>query len=110
MTYAVKCRNILNFDASGGVTDGFIVIRNGIIAEVSEQRPECVKIYDASGMTITPGLIDSHTHLVHAGSRENELAQKLAGKPYMDILKSGGGILSTVRATREASLEPPDDF
>lgn len=59
---------------------------------------------DAEGRLVTPGLVDPHTHLVHGGSRENELADKLAGVPYLDILKKGGGILSTVRATREADF------
>ena len=57
------------------------------------------------GKTVTPGLIDSHTHLVHGGSRENELAMKLKGIPYLDILAAGGGIHSTVRATKEATFE-----
>lgn len=58
--------------------------------------------FERKGCTLTPGLVDAHTHLVHAGSRENEFAAKLAGVPYLDILKAGGGILSTVNATREA--------
>jgi imidazolonepropionase len=52
---------------------------------------------------VTPGFVDSHTHLVYAGDRASELRQKLAGKPYMEILAEGGGIMSTVRATREAT-------
>ncbi|WP_416197635.1 MAG: imidazolonepropionase [Sporanaerobacter sp.] len=60
---------------------------------------------DANGKTVTPGLVDSHTHLVHGGSRENELAMKLNGMGYLDILKMGGGIHSTVKATKEASFE-----
>lgn len=58
---------------------------------------------DAKGCFVTPGLVDPHTHLVHGGSRENELDLKLKGVPYLDILARGGGILSTVRATRSAS-------
>jgi imidazolonepropionase len=57
------------------------------------------------GRLVTPGLIDPHTHLVHGGSREHELALKRAGVPYLEILAQGGGILSTVRATRAASEE-----
>jgi imidazolonepropionase len=60
---------------------------------------------DAEGGTITPGLIDAHTHLLFAGSRENELRLRQAGAGYLEILAAGGGILSTVRATRAASLE-----
>ena len=60
---------------------------------------------DGTGKTVTPGLIDSHTHIVHGGSRENELAMKLKGVPYLDILAAGGGIHSTVNSTRKASFE-----
>ncbi len=58
---------------------------------------------DAVGGTITPGLIDPHTHLLFAGSRENELVLRQRGADYLEILKAGGGILSTVAATRAAS-------
>ncbi|HEY4532607.1 MAG TPA: imidazolonepropionase [Fusobacterium sp.] len=54
---------------------------------------------------VSPGLVDSHTHLVHGGSREHEFSMKIQGVPYLDILAAGGGILSTLKATREASLE-----
>lgn len=60
---------------------------------------------DATGKTVTPGLVDSHTHVVHGGSRENELAMKLKGVPYLEILAAGGGIHSTVSSTRNASFE-----
>lgn len=60
-------------------------------------------IIDGGGKTVIPGFVDPHTHLVFAGSRENELEMKLAGKSYLEILDSGGGILSTVRKTRAAS-------
>lgn len=62
-------------------------------------------IIDGKGKTVTPGLVDSHTHLVHGGSRENELAMKLKGAKYLDILEAGGGIHSTVKATRKASFD-----
>ncbi len=61
------------------------------------------KAIDVQGNVVMPGLIDSHTHLVFGGSRENEFEMKLQGHSYIDILKSGGGILSTVEATRKAS-------
>ena len=61
------------------------------------------KIHDAKGMWITPGLIDCHTHLVYAGNRANEFAMRMEGKSYTDIAKAGGGIMSSVRAAREAS-------
>ena len=63
-----------------------------------------IELIDAEKSLITPGLVDSHTHLVFSGWRQRELALKLRGMGYLDILKQGGGILSTVKATREATL------
>jgi imidazolonepropionase len=60
---------------------------------------------DAAGGTVTPGLIDPHTHLLFAGSREGELVLRQRGAGYLEILAAGGGILSTVEATRAASAE-----
>lgn len=60
---------------------------------------------DANGMLVTPGFVDSHTHLVHGGSRENEFSKKLNGVPYIQILQEGGGILSTVNATKKATFD-----
>lgn len=62
-------------------------------------------IDDANGMLVTPGLVDSHTHLIHGGSRENEFSKKLNGVPYIQILQEGGGILSTVNATKNATFD-----
>ena len=59
---------------------------------------------DAAGKVVCPGLVDCHTHLIFAGERVNEWEQKLQGVSYLDILQAGGGILSTVRATRAAPL------
>lgn len=61
------------------------------------------KVIDAKGRLVTPGLVEAHTHLVFGGSREGEMALKQQGVPYLEILKRGGGILSTVEATRKAS-------
>ncbi len=60
---------------------------------------------DARGRTVMPGLIDAHTHLVFAGSRENEFEQRIKGMSYLEIAEKGGGILSTVEATRKASSD-----
>jgi imidazolonepropionase len=62
-------------------------------------------IIDASGCVILPGFVDAHTHLAFAGSRHDEFALRLAGATYEEIARAGGGILSTVRATRSASEE-----
>jgi len=60
---------------------------------------------DASGCVIMPGFVDPHTHLIWAGDRAGEFEMKMAGTPYLDILAAGGGIISTVRQTRAASIE-----
>src|SRR5262245_47708109 len=60
---------------------------------------------DGRGGTLIPGFVDPHTHLPWAGSREEEFAARLAGKTYQEIAAAGGGILSTVRSTRQASEE-----
>lgn len=87
---------------------GFILENAGRIVLIEEGKPPqhfvnfADDVVDARGKVIVPGFVDAHTHLVHGGSRENELAMKLAGKSYMEIHEVGG-ILSTVRATREAT-------
>lgn len=77
------------------------VYENGALPEVSADT----ETIDAQGRLVTPGLIDAHTHLVFGGWRQNEIPLKLKGAGYLDILRAGGGILSTVRATRKASEE-----
>lgn len=63
------------------------------------------KIIDMTGKTILPGFVDSHTHIVFAGNRSGEFARRLRGATYMEIAREGGGILTTMNGTREASLD-----
>ncbi|GFN36217.1 imidazolonepropionase [Tepidimicrobium xylanilyticum] len=84
--------------------DKIIYVGEGELPPEIEITEETIVI-DGKGKTITPGLVDSHTHLVHGGSRENELAMKLKGAKYLDILEAGGGIHSTMKATRKASFD-----
>lgn len=88
------------------VVDGekIVYVGKGELPSHIEVDEETVFI-DGKGRTVTPGLVDSHTHLVHGGSREDELAMKLKGVEYLDILEKGGGIHSTVQATKEATFE-----
>lgn len=92
------------------IENGYIAIADGYIQAVGsgDFREYCGKktrLYNASGRIVTPGFIDSHTHLVFGGSREQEFADKVAGVPYLEILKRGGGIFSTVKETRLRSKE-----
>ena len=93
------------------IENAYIAVKNGKILaigvgdEFGNLCGDDTKIHDAEGLLVTPGLIDSHTHLIHGGSRENEFSMKLNGVPYIEILNNGGGILSTVKATKEASEE-----
>jgi imidazolonepropionase len=90
------------------IENGAVLIENGNIAAVGETaalqkaHPK-VNTLDAEGHVVLPGFVDPHTHLIWAGDRAAEFEMRLEGKPYMQILAEGGGILSTVRATREAS-------
>ena len=96
---------------AGIIENGYVAVKDGRIIALGEgnapkdMEGQDTKVIDGTGKTVTPGLIDSHTHLVHGGSREKELPLKLKGVPYLEILKMGGGILSTVRNTRGASKE-----
>lgn len=89
--------------------DAAIAVEDGIIKEITQggklPQGDFDKEIDAGGKLATPGLVDGHTHLVFGGYRQNEIPMKLAGAGYLDILRAGGGILDTVRKTREASFE-----
>jgi len=97
----------------GIIRDGAVAVRGEKILWVGESRQLSDKVsltsegqeIDATGKVVMPGLIDSHTHIVFGGSRENEFEQRLQGLSYLEITERGGGILSTVEATRKASFE-----
>lgn len=92
--------------------DAWVAVEGETIAAVGQGEPvpaEGDRVINAEGRLMTPGLVDAHTHLIFGGWRQNELGQKLHGVPYLDILAQGGGILSTVRATRAASEEQLTD-
>ena len=93
------------------IPNGVVASRNGRIVFVGPEAafdaavqatPDAVFV-DGGGGTVLPGFVDPHTHLVFAGDRREELRRRLAGATYAEIAAAGGGILSTVRATREAS-------
>jgi len=90
------------------ITGGALLTRGARIEWVGEeaQLPAIAsgaEVHDLAGAWVTPGLIDCHTHLVFAGTRADEYAQRLRGRSYEEIARAGGGILSTVRAVRAAS-------
>lgn len=95
-----------------GLIDGAIAVKDGRIAwlgPLSElsAAPEklATQIFNFKNHCITPGLIDCHTHLVYAGDRAQEFAKRLHGATYQEIAQAGGGILSTVKATRTANFD-----
>ena len=89
-------------DAAIGIRDGHILWIGAMNTLPGPAETLAREVLDAQGRWITPGLIDCHTHLVYAGNRAEEYEQRLKGASYADIAKAGGGILSTVRATRAA--------
>ena len=93
-------------DGYGELRDGAVRVEQGRIVWVGPraQAPtEGAAIVDGGGCWLTPGLIDCHTHIVHAGNRSGEFEARLTGASYEEIARAGGGIMSTVRATRAAS-------
>jgi imidazolonepropionase len=106
--------DLATMDEDGGighVPDGVLAIRDGRIAwvgtaaQLDSLQWSAEVATDARGLWLTPGLIECHTHLVYAGDRSNEFAARLRGASYEDISRAGGGIVSTMRATRAASEE-----
>ena len=111
---------LLTLSLSSREESGLGIIRNGAVAikegrifwvGKTEEFPKefCLSTggqeIDATGKVVMPGLIDSHTHLIFAGSREKEFEQRIQGLSYLEIAETGGGILSTVEATRKASFD-----
>ncbi len=93
-------------DGYGELRDGAVRVEEGRIVWVGPraQAPaDGATVVDGGGCWLTPGLIDCHTHIVHAGNRSGEFEARLNGASYEDIARAGGGIMSTVRATRAAS-------
>ena len=99
----------------GIIRNGSLAVKDGKIVAVGKTA-EVTKVFkaeniiNANGKTVLPGFVDAHTHLVFAGSREDEFQMRVEGASYMEILGAGGGILRTVRETRKASVEKLGDL
>lgn len=108
------------FEAKSGKTmmkinpikNGAIIIENGYISMVGTESEvlkainlDGYEIIDAKGNTVMPGFVDSHTHFIFGGYRAEEFSWRLRGDTYMDIMERGGGIVSSVKSTRESTLE-----
>jgi imidazolonepropionase len=110
LTLSTSFQNVSDL---GILRNGAIAIKEGRIFWIgkTEELPEDFVLVsigremDAKGKVVMPGLIDAHTHLVFAGSREDEFEQRIQGLSYLEIAERGGGILSTVEATRNASFQ-----
>lgn len=94
----------------GLIEGGAVAVRDGQIVECGPSTPlqaayQAEETIDAGGRCVIPGFVDPHTHIPWAGDRANEFERRLAGASYMEIMEAGGGIMSTVRRTREATLE-----
>ena len=89
------------------VENGTVVVKDGkvVYSGPHTDEYEANETIDATGKVVSPALVDAHTHFIFGGSREHEMSLKRQGKSYLEILESGGGILSTVKSTREISEE-----
>lgn len=112
LLFNVQLVTLTEQDQYGLIEKAAIAMQGGKIAWLGSeatlkkmQFSEDIEAYDGEGFCVTPGLIDCHTHLVHAGHRAQEFAWRLQGKTYAQIAQAGGGIINTVNATREASAE-----
>jgi imidazolonepropionase len=94
----------------GLIRDGAVAVKNGRVHTVGptatlRQQVQAETEIDAGGRAVIPGFVDPHTHIPWYGDRAHEFEQRVAGASYMEIMAAGGGIMSTVRATRQASLD-----
>lgn len=92
------------------IENGTVVITNGVISYVGKDCPSLAdypshEVIDATGKAVLPGFVDSHTHFIFGGYREEEFSWRMRGDSYMSIMERGGGIHNTMNATREASFE-----
>jgi imidazolonepropionase len=92
------------------IADGALAVSNGAIVDLGPTadlvaKHQAARTIDAVRRVVMPGFVDPHTHVVFAGDRANEFERRIAGATYLEIMSAGGGIMSTVRATRAASLD-----
>jgi imidazolonepropionase len=101
----VRLATMADATGYGEIADGAVLVDGDTILWTGPagEAPECGEVADCGGRVMTPGLIDCHTHLVYGGNRANEFEMRLNGASYQEIAQAGGGIVSTVKATREAS-------
>lgn len=105
-----KPKRLAEMQDAGLIAGGAVAIDDGNIAAVGKSDEilrafEAENVIDAKGKTVCPAFVDPHTHIVFAGNRLDEFELKIKGADYLEILRKGGGILSTVQKTRDATLE-----
>ena len=103
MTLLLTNALIATMEGGYGLARGSVLVEGDRIAAVGEVSAPGAEVVDCGGRLVTPGLVDCHSHAVYAGSRAGEFEARLNGASYEEIARAGGGILSTVRAVREAS-------
>ena len=103
MTLLLTNALIATMEGGYGLTRGSVLVKGDRIAAVGEISAPGAEAVDCGGRLVTPGLVDCHSHAIYAGSRAGEFEARLNGASYEEIARAGGGILSTVRAVREAS-------
>ena len=106
-TLVLQNATVIDCTGQEPYSNASVIIENGRILKVGSEKsvttPRNAQLIDVSGKVVMPRLIDCHTHLVYGGSRATEFELRLNGASYEEIARSGGGILSTVTATRNAS-------